>query len=208
MNDKPIETDPRKVRSRKRLLDAATSLLSSGGVEAVTVDAVTKASRVARTTLYRHFNSSTELVAAALERMLPDMTFPEVTGDVSADLVAALEWVAQQIEDAPIRLGTIGWMAMSIDERDPEGASAIVDLRDRIMAQYRIPFDAVFGSEAGRRELGEVDRDIAFAQLAGPVLLARLTGRDAPTIDAAGRRRIVDDFRAAHRPARSSSKPA
>jgi AcrR family transcriptional regulator len=36
------DLDPRWVRSRARLLDAAATLLSSGGVEAVTVGAVTR----------------------------------------------------------------------------------------------------------------------------------------------------------------------
>lgn len=42
------QADPRLARSRNRLLDAATHLLSTGGVEAVTVEAVTRMSRVAR----------------------------------------------------------------------------------------------------------------------------------------------------------------
>ena len=37
-------------------------------MEAVTIDAVTKASKVARTTLYRHFQSSSHLLAATFER--------------------------------------------------------------------------------------------------------------------------------------------
>ena len=57
------DIDPRRIRSRNRLLDAAATLLSTGGVEAVTIDAVTKASKVARTTLYRHFQSSSHLLA-------------------------------------------------------------------------------------------------------------------------------------------------
>ncbi|MBY4576208.1 TetR family transcriptional regulator, partial [Gordonia paraffinivorans] len=36
------DVDPRRVRSRQRLLDAAVTLLNSGGVEAVTVEAVTR----------------------------------------------------------------------------------------------------------------------------------------------------------------------
>jgi len=35
------EVDPRWVRSRTRLLDAAAELLRAGGIEAVTIDAVT-----------------------------------------------------------------------------------------------------------------------------------------------------------------------
>ena len=73
------DVDPRRVRSRQRLLDAAVTLLNSGGVEAVTVEAVTRLSRVARTTLYRHFESSTDLVAAAFERLLPQAETPAVS---------------------------------------------------------------------------------------------------------------------------------
>ena len=52
--------DPRPALSRARLLDAATSLLRSGGPSAVTVDAVTRAANVARATLYRHFPSGND----------------------------------------------------------------------------------------------------------------------------------------------------
>ncbi|MBU8821085.1 TetR family transcriptional regulator, partial [Mycolicibacterium goodii] len=74
------EIDPRRTRSRNRLLDAAAALLSTGGVEAVTVEAVTKASKVARTTLYRHFGSSSHLLAATFERLLPQVTPPAPAG--------------------------------------------------------------------------------------------------------------------------------
>jgi AcrR family transcriptional regulator len=67
------DIDPRLIRSRNRLLDAASILLSTGGVEAVTIEAVTKASKVARTTLYRHFRSSSHLLAATFERLLLPM---------------------------------------------------------------------------------------------------------------------------------------
>ncbi|WP_267618919.1 TetR/AcrR family transcriptional regulator, partial [Gordonia bronchialis] len=81
------DVDPRRVRSRARLLDAAATLLSSGGVEAVTVEAVTRLSRVARTTLYRHFESTTDLVAAAFERLLPQVDNPETSQSIRDDLV-------------------------------------------------------------------------------------------------------------------------
>jgi TetR/AcrR family transcriptional regulator, regulator of autoinduction and epiphytic fitness len=68
------DVDPRWLRSRTRLLEAAVELLRTGGTEAVTIDAVTKTSKVARTTLYRHFGCSSDLLAATLERLLPSVT--------------------------------------------------------------------------------------------------------------------------------------
>jgi AcrR family transcriptional regulator len=52
--DIDADVDPRWLRSRTRLLDAAAELLRAGGIDAVTIDAVTKESKVARTTLWRH----------------------------------------------------------------------------------------------------------------------------------------------------------
>ncbi len=69
-------TDPRPARSRARLLDAATALLSACGPTAVTVDAVTRASNVARATLYRHFPSGNDLVAAAFHALIPPAPIP------------------------------------------------------------------------------------------------------------------------------------
>ncbi len=69
---------PRLARSRNRLLEAAGQLLATGGVEAVTVEAVTRMSKVARATLYRHFGSTTDLLAATFERLLP----PPVDTDI------------------------------------------------------------------------------------------------------------------------------
>jgi AcrR family transcriptional regulator len=40
--DDEDDVDPRRTRSRTRLLDAAANLLKTGGIEAVTIDAVTK----------------------------------------------------------------------------------------------------------------------------------------------------------------------
>ncbi|MFD2398802.1 TetR/AcrR family transcriptional regulator [Prauserella oleivorans] len=65
------DEDPRLARSRARLLDAATHLLAEGGIDAVTIDAVTRTAGIARATLYRHFGTGTELLAAAFERLLP-----------------------------------------------------------------------------------------------------------------------------------------
>jgi len=61
------------VRSRAKLLDAATELLIDGGPRAVTVDAVAERSGVAKSTMYRHFDSQTALLVAVLRHNLPDV---------------------------------------------------------------------------------------------------------------------------------------
>ena len=80
--------DPRPARSRARLLDAATALLRSGGPSAVTIDAVTRSANVARATLYRHFSSANDLLAACFMSLIPPPPMPPEEGSLRERLTA------------------------------------------------------------------------------------------------------------------------
>lgn len=54
--------------ARDKLLDAATTLFYEDGIGATGVDDVVRAAGVSKPTLYAHFGSKAELVAAVLER--------------------------------------------------------------------------------------------------------------------------------------------
>ncbi|MCV7151263.1 TetR/AcrR family transcriptional regulator [Mycolicibacterium pyrenivorans] len=207
------DIDPRRIRSRNRLLDAAATLLSTGGVEAVTIDAVTKASKVARTTLYRHFKSSSHLLAATFERLLPQVTAPPPTsGSLRKQLIELLSRQATLFDDAPLHVTTLAWLALGptgtnsdTDDRHASGA-----LRTRVIDQYRQPFDALLQSAQARAELDDFDVELVLCQLVGPLAFARMTGLRNMTHDDCTQ--IVDDFLAAHRTRGSDpatgSKPA
>jgi TetR/AcrR family transcriptional regulator, regulator of autoinduction and epiphytic fitness len=196
------DVDPRRIRSRTRLLDAATDLLSAGGIEAVTIDAVTRASKVARTTLYRHFSSSTQLLAATFERLLPQVTAPPPTGPLRDRLIDVLTQQAALIDDTPIHLTTLAWVALDPTPSERHSGqphdrhSSIGALRARVVDQYREPFDHILHSPDARAELGEFEPDLALCQLIGPIVFGRLAG--LRTIDHEDCVRIVDDFLAAH----------
>lgn len=194
------DVDPRRIRSRARLLDAAAALLSTGGVEAVTIDAVTKASKVARTTLYRHFRSSSHLLAATFERLLPQVTTPIPTsGSLRDRLVELLSRQAALFNDAPLHITTLAWLSLgptaSTSEADDRHSSGA--LRARVVDQYRQPFDAVLRSPEAQAELDDFDRELALCQLVGPLAFARMTGIRTITADDCAN--LVDDFLAAHR---------
>ncbi|MCC3317849.1 MULTISPECIES: TetR/AcrR family transcriptional regulator [Nocardia] len=197
------QADPRLARSRNRLLDAATHLLATGGVEAVTVEAVTRASKVARATLYRHFGSTTQLLAATFERLLPHVDTPTGTAPVREQLIAVLTTQADHIEQAPVQMTTLAWLAMGSigdDHTDPihrhPDPDAITSLRARVIEQYRRPFDHVLTSPGARAILGELDTTFAIIELLGPIMFARLTG--LRTIDHDDCTRLVDNFLATH----------
>jgi len=192
------DIDPRRVRSRNRLLDAAAHLLSTGGIEAVTIDAVTKASKVARTTLYRHFNSSSQLLAATFERLLPQVAPPAPSaGPVREQLIELLYRQACRFAEAPLHVTTLAWLALGPTSTSGDTHTSTGALRSRVIDQYRQPFDAIMQSPQARGELHAVDLELAMCQLVGPVAFARLTG--LRTITRQDCDRIVDDFLAAHR---------
>src|ERR1700733_8108971 len=66
--DTPAGSSPEAASVRDRLLDTAADLFYREGIRAVGVDLVVERTGVAKTSLYRHFPSKDDLVAAVLER--------------------------------------------------------------------------------------------------------------------------------------------
>jgi AcrR family transcriptional regulator len=176
------KTDPRPARSRARLLEAATALLRSGGPSAVTVDAVTRGANVARATLYRHFPSGNDLLAASFNSLIPPAPMPAETGPLRDRLIEVVLAFGQSIAESAGMLTAMSWLALGRDlEQLPKSrhtrtadSPAISTLRERIAEQYAAPFDAIFDSPEAA-ELGEIDRPRAIALLMGPVVLGRLS---------------------------------
>ena len=198
--------DPRWLRSRTRLLDAAADLLRAGGIEAVTIDAVTKESRVARTTLYRHFGCSSDLLAATLERLIPPITQPPSTGSLRDRLVELLCRQATLYEEAPLYLTTLAWLAMRSNTDDSDGAQDCQTpnstLQARVVEHYIQPLEAILQSPEAHDQLDEFDLELAVCQLSGPLLIAWMTGVRAIRHEDCVR--IVDDFLAGHRRAKTA----
>ncbi|MGN2637547.1 TetR/AcrR family transcriptional regulator [Nocardia takedensis] len=194
------DIDPRRVRSRNRLLDAAAALLRSGGLEAVTVEGVTSLSKVAKTTLYRHFDNAVQLRAAAIERLLPPVIETPPPGPLRTRLITLLERQSVAIHDAPLQVSTLAWLATGADRTadTPELSS----LRGRLIDQYRVPFDLVLDTDEARAELGDFDLVFVLTQLVGPLVFTKLIGFPAPTADQCAR--LVDDFLLARRTHRAA----
>jgi AcrR family transcriptional regulator len=173
-------TDPRPARSRARLLDAATTLLRSGGPSAVTIDAVTRTANVARATLYRHFPSANDLLGAAFMSLLQPAPMPPTEGSLRGQLIAVVEGWAESIAEVPTMLTALTWMASGPDagaysdvrQADSDTANP---LRTRIIQLYSVPFDAIFDSPQAVAEIEVPDRIQAIALLIGPLILGRLS---------------------------------
>ncbi|APA77678.2 TetR/AcrR family transcriptional regulator [Mycobacterium avium subsp. hominissuis] len=161
------------------MLEAAVTLLRAGGPSAVTVDAVTRTANVARATLYRHFPSGNDLLAAAFNSLIPASPTPPAEGSLRDRLVAVVLAQAEAVAQAPTMMTAMTWLALGRDleawpQPRADDSVAITTLRERIAQQYSEPFDVIFDSPEAA-ELGEVDRSRAIALLIGPLVLGRLS---------------------------------
>lgn len=88
---------------RNRILETASALFYQRGVRAVGVDLVVEEAGVAKTSLYRHFGTKDDLVAAFLEREDRDFwdTWDHVAEEhrdnAKAELDAHLAWIADRL---------------------------------------------------------------------------------------------------------------
>jgi AcrR family transcriptional regulator len=110
--------DPRVARSRRAVLTAATELLVESGPRAVTVDAVAERSGVAKSTMYRHWDSRTALLVDVLSANVPHVA-PPSPGLPFAEALRAL------VREVAATLGTAEWAAlmpalMSLKQHMPE----------------------------------------------------------------------------------------
>lgn len=89
---------------RHKILETASELFYKQGVRAVGVDLVVAKAGVAKTSLYRHFGTKDDLIAAFLER--EDQDFWGVwdrvaqlhADDAKAELDAHLGWIGERVE--------------------------------------------------------------------------------------------------------------
>jgi AcrR family transcriptional regulator len=148
----------------------------------VTVNAVTRGANVARATLYRHFPSGNDLLAAAFNGLIPPAPIPPAEGSLRERLLALALAQAELIAEAPFTLTATYWLALGRDMQQlPDSGHGAADsaevrtLRERLATQYAAPFDAIFDSPQAAARLEIPDRSQAIALLIGPLVLGRIS---------------------------------
>ena len=71
-----VDIDARVARTRTAVIRAATDLLVEGGPSAVTIDAIVARSGVAKSTIYRHWESRDDVLVDVLHACAPDIETP------------------------------------------------------------------------------------------------------------------------------------
>lgn len=151
--------------ARTKILDAAQGLLLEHGMEACTVDAVAQRSGVAKSTIYRHFANSHEMLIAALDGMIEPLPTPN-TGSLREDLFQLFTDRLHLAADPNLRMVVLN--LLSATAADPE----LARIHDALKEQRAQPVRTVVELAIGRGELSRaVDPEVATDLIEGPLFL-------------------------------------
>lgn len=160
------------------MLGATFELLTESGLGGVSIDEVSRRSGVAKTTIYRHWDTRSDLVLDACARIGADQEAPD-TGGFEGDAEALLAGIARLLRTA--RWSSVVPSVVDAAERDPEVAAVL----GGIQAGHAAPLREIIARAVRRGELPpDTDASAMTAALVGPLFYRRWFSREA----------IDDDF--------------
>jgi AcrR family transcriptional regulator len=168
--------------ARERILEAAAPLFYRDGFQAVGVDTIVAESGVAKMTLYRHFPSKDELIAAYLERANAEFWdwlngAMDRVDDPEAKLVAVFESVSKLSTD-PHCLGcTFQASAAEFPDLDHPGHRVALAHKTRVIERFAELADA-----ARLRSPDALARQL-FLLMEGAWMSIRMFGGKSPAAD-------------------------
>lgn len=164
--------DPRVVRSRETVLAAAVELLATHGVSGVTVEAISQRSGVAKTTIYRHWPESSQLVLDAIRGLAQPCATPD-TGSLRDDLTEILLAMADNITTSALARV----LPSLIDAADRDAAMA--DVQRVWVRERRSSLRQALQRAAQRGEIAEdIDVDVVAAMTGGALFYRRLVSHE------------------------------
>lgn len=189
--DPPL--DPRVARSRAAVIATATDLLVEGGPDAVTIDAIVARSGVAKSTVYRHWDSREDVLLAVIESCAPQLPELDPDADVVDSLRAVVRAVAAGLNDPRWARVVPALLMLKFHE------AGVREIDERLEHEQQKVVTALIARavEDGVLATG-IDAREATTQLIGPLLFAHLTGQATLNQDFADR--TLTRFLAAYRP--------
>ncbi|WP_019644337.1 TetR/AcrR family transcriptional regulator [Novispirillum itersonii] len=202
----PPDPAPEKP-TRDRILDAAAKLFQASGVRAVSVDAVASRAGVTKRTLYYHFRSKDDLIAAYLSgRDAPNLTlfrqwYDRADGDCADRTAALFRGLAQAVRHPKWK--GCGFLRTAVELITLPGHPAVVAARrhkHRVEDWLTAAYTAVYPPDVARALARQVcllidgafalvmlHRDPAYMDCAGQaaaaLLRSSLPGQISPDAD-------------------------
>jgi len=188
--------DARVEKTQRAVMAAAADLLMEQGPDGLTVDAVVARSGVAKSTVYRHWATRDELVAAVFANCAPEIDEPDPSLPFEAALRSLCYSFVDVLTDEHWRRFLPALMLLKSQMGE------IAALEHDMHRQQSNVIDLVLRRGVDEGELRPDvldDLETTITLLVGPVLMASLI--DSVTIDRAFSDRVVSQFLAAHRSA-------
>lgn len=165
--------DDRVRRSKELVLRATSELLTATGLGGVSVDEVARQSGVAKTTIYRHWPTRSDLLMEACSRMTTEQAVPD-TGSLEGDLTVLLTSLATLLLAA--RWSSVLPSVIDAAERDP----AVAEMHGRLQKGHALPFQEVIKRATRRGEISpSMDSATMVAALMGPLFYRRWFSRES-----------------------------
>lgn len=155
---------PRPATAAK-ILDATRAALADSGFAALTVEAVAARSGVAKTTIYRHYRSRTDLALAVLTAMLEDVGSVPAHDDALGELAATVDRTIELLTTT--LMGRIMKGLVSEIAQDPELAAVY---RQRVVSRRVHDVRRILERGVERGQLrGDLDAEELTDLLLGPI---------------------------------------
>ena len=200
MNDDTTQPRPahhgnrhgRSEQARQNVLEAADDLLAAKGFAGVTIEGIAASAGVAKQTIYRWWNTKTDILLDAFLQDADEELVPPDHGDLGRDLRAYLAKVAHFLSIADA--GAVFRALLGQAQHDPAFAEV---LRSRFLDRQRrrdhLPLERAI--ERGQLPVG-LDLSAETDQLVGPIYYRVLVTGDP--VDVAFTNRLVDNFLSRH----------
>jgi AcrR family transcriptional regulator len=165
--------DDRVRRSKEAVLKVTSELLTETGLGGVSVDEVARRSGVAKTTIYRHWPTRSDLLMEACSGLSTDQEVPD-TGSFDGDITALLANLAELLRTA--RWSSVLPSVIDAAERDP----GIAEVHSRLQKGHMLPFQEVIKRARRHGEISSnVDSPTIIAALIGPLFYRRWFSRES-----------------------------
>jgi len=157
---------PRSAAAHRKVLDSAAGLFAQNGIDATSMDSISRASGVSKATIYKHWKDKEDLLLDVLKHVNGLNERPNfVTGDTRRDIVAVLTY--QSHENRLLREQLTPHVVAYSASRAEFG----LIWRNTILDPPRRELRAILAQAAERGEIKpDLDLEVVLALLLGPML--------------------------------------
>jgi AcrR family transcriptional regulator len=167
--------DKRVQRSKDAVLKTTMELISKEGIARLSIDEVCARSGVAKTTIYRHWASRSELLLDACAQLGSSRLTSKDTGSLRGDVLALAHQIRALFQS---KQASILPALMEAAERDNEMSEVLTSGADKMLDAFQSALDRASRRNEIRRNVSA--RDLAAA-VVGPLIFARWLSRSSLT---------------------------